>query len=101
MSALFTPLLFTAHSGSVHFEGRPISEFTATRAGVAIRRAGLDAPRAQTWIYHIAHEQLFAAQAQAKAQRTVFNPSAAGQCVPSVTVERGGAARPLGRESQA
>jgi len=98
VSTLFTPIWFTAHSGTVHFEGRPLSELSSVRAGVAIRRAGLDAPRAHCWAYDVAHEQLFAAQAQAKAQRTTFNPSAAGQCVPSVTVERGGAARPLDRE---
>lgn len=69
MNAILTPLWFTAHGGLVCFEGRQLSEFAETRAGVAIRRAGLNAPHPEAWVYHVAHEQLFAAQAEARKQR--------------------------------
>lgn len=90
--SLFAPLWFTAHSGSVHFLGRPLSEFTATRAGVHIRRTCLDAPRSDCWVYDLAHEQLRAAQALAQVQRG--NPPTA-----AVATSREEAAQPFGRES--
>jgi hypothetical protein len=97
MPTAFHPLLFTADSGSVHFLGRPLSEFTVTRAGVRIRRACLDAPRAHCWVYDLAHEQLRAAQALAQAHRGNPSPSAAAPS--GVGHSRAeGAARPLDRE---
>lgn len=68
---LFAPLLFTAHSGVVCFEGRPLSDFTATRTGVAIRRAAmaLPFPSKAFDVFDRAHDQLVAAVGDARAQR--------------------------------
>ena len=63
MSPLFMPLLFTAHSGTVHFEGRPLDDFTAVRMQVSLRKMALDAPPLSLaeQVYHVARDQALAA----------------------------------------
>lgn len=73
MTALFHPLHFTAHAGFVCFQGRPLSEFTATRVGVAIRKAFFAASderlHAEADAMERAHDQLVKAIDDAKVQR--------------------------------
>lgn len=72
MTTSFMPIVFQAHAGVVHWFGRPLSEFTATRAKVALRVAALDAPSGSKLeaIYALAKEQVESAQRQAAAQST-------------------------------
>lgn len=74
---LFMPRLFSAHAGVVHWMGRPLSEFTATRAKVALRVAALDAPPGSRLeaAFATAKQQVEDAQAQALTQST--NPGRA------------------------
>ena len=67
---LFLPLLFTSHCGTVHFDGRPIDDFTAVRAQVALRKMALDAPSLSLaeHVYHVVRDQALAAIKQARAQ---------------------------------
>lgn len=66
------PLFFQAHSGVVHFLGRPLSDFTATRVKVALRVAALDAPVGSRLeaAFADAKEQAEKAIAQARRQST-------------------------------
>ena len=74
--SLFLPLLFTAHSGVVHYDGKPLDDFTAVRTQVALRRMALDAPclSLAEHVYHVARDQALAAikeaRLQAEQQRT-------------------------------
>jgi hypothetical protein len=65
------PLFFQAHSGVVHFLGRPLSEFGATRAHVGLRVAALDAPSGSEAekVFALAKEQAAQAIAEARTQR--------------------------------
>lgn len=78
MSALFRPLFFQSHSGVVHFLGRPLAEFTAIRASVALRKAALDAPpgSALEAAYADAKEQAERAIALARRQSTTPHQAA-------------------------
>lgn len=72
------PLFFQAHSGVVHFLGRPLSDFTATRARVALLKASIDAPVGSRLeaAFADAKEQAEKAIAQARRQSTTTPPSA-------------------------
>lgn len=74
MTAPFQPLFFQAHSGSVHFLGRPLTEFTALRASVALRKAAIDAPLGSRLeaAYADAKEQAEKAIRQARLQSTTI-----------------------------
>ena len=67
---LFIPTLFTAHSGTVHLEGKPLDDFTAVRMQVALRKMAIDAPALSLaeHVYHIAREQALAAIKAARSQ---------------------------------
>lgn len=69
-SPLFLPLLFTAHSGTVHLEGKPLDDFTAVRVQVALRKMAIDAPPLSLaeHVYHVAREQALAAIKDARQQ---------------------------------
>lgn len=62
-------LWFQAHSGVVHFLGRPLSDFTAIRASVALRKAALDAPHGSVLETAFADAKEQAEQAIAQARR--------------------------------
>lgn len=68
--APFMPLFFQAHSGVVHFLGRPLSDFTAMRAKTALLKATIDAPFGSRLeaVYADAKEQAEKAIAQARLQ---------------------------------
>lgn len=70
MRTLFIPCWFLAHSGVVHFLGRPMSELGAMRARTTLRKAALDAPagsQAET-IFAAAKDQAERALADARRQ---------------------------------
>lgn len=56
---LFMPLLFTSHSGTVHFEGRPLDDFSAVRMQVALRKLAIEAEPLSLaeHVYHVARDQ--------------------------------------------
>lgn len=70
--AAVPPLFFQAHSGVVHFLGRPLSDFTAMRAKTALLKAAIDAPFGSRLeaAYAGAKEQAEKAIAQARRQST-------------------------------
>jgi hypothetical protein len=74
VTAPFPPLFFQAHSGAVHFLGRPLTEFTALRASVALRKAAIDAPLGSRLeaAYADAKEQAEKAIRQARLQSTTI-----------------------------
>lgn len=76
---IFMPLFFTAHSGIVHFLGRPMSEFGAIRAHVGLRVAALDAPcgSAAEILFSAVKEQAARAIADARAQTATLNARSA------------------------
>ena len=67
---LMIPLMFTSHCGVVHFDGRPVDDFTAVRAQVALRKMALDAPALSLaeHVYHTVREQALAAIKAARQQ---------------------------------
>jgi len=67
---LSMPLLFTSHSGVVHFDGKPLDELTAVRMQVALRKMALDAPcqSLAEHVYHTARDQALAAIREAREQ---------------------------------
>lgn len=69
---LFMPAFFQAHSGVVHFLGTPLSDFTALRASVALRKAAIDAPLGSRLeaAYADAKEQAEKAIREARVQST-------------------------------
>jgi hypothetical protein len=77
--AIFMPRFFQAHSGVVHFLGRPLSDFTATRARVALLKASIDAPVGSRLeaAFADAKEQAEKAIAQARRQSTTPTPERA------------------------
>lgn len=68
-------LWFQAHSGVVHFLGRPLSDFTATRARVALLKATIDAPPGSALEAAFADAKEQAEQAIALARRQSTTPA--------------------------
>lgn len=81
MTAPFPPLFFQAHSGVVHFLGRPLSDFTALRASVALRKAAIDAPLGSRLeaAFADAREQAEKAIARARVQSPHPQPAIPGR----------------------
>jgi len=76
---IFMPLFFTAHSGIVHFLGRPMSELGAMRAHVGLRVAALDAPSgsAAEILFSAVKEQAADAISEARTQTRTLNARSA------------------------
>lgn len=67
---LFMPLLFTSHSGTVHFEGNPLDDFTAVRMQVALRKMAIEAAPLSLaeQVYHVIRDQALEAIKESRKQ---------------------------------